>query len=316
MDPFFNRYYLAVKYSSSAWFDRLIIYDWGLGEFTQISNAVGILFPVASGMLGYTLEGLSAVSASLDALPFSLDSKVWQGGAPVMAAIDASNKLGFYSGDNAEATITTQEFGATDGSLTRITEAMPVIDTQSALLSLGTRMRRSPDDVVVWTAEGAQSANTGIVRKRSRARYHSFRLGVPENVAWTHAQGVTHNGVPAGVRYRRYLRRYRVALSPLISVGCGAAPPLLLVLVEAVAMVLKHDGPGVHDSASPVLNFGVELRAVHVGTATTRPLREVSPDRFGGIKIVFVVIASTGSGHRQRADQQRKQGNSHCQTLL
>jgi hypothetical protein len=108
--------------------------------------------------------------------------------------------LGFYSGDNAEATITTQEFGATDGSLTRISEAMPVIDTQSALLSLGARMRRSPDDVVVWTAEGAQSANTGIVRKRSRARYHSFRLRVPENVVWTHAQGVTHNGVPAGVR--------------------------------------------------------------------------------------------------------------------
>ena len=200
MDPFFNRYYLAVKYSSSASFDRLIIYDWGIGEFTQISNTVGILFPLASGTLGYTLEGLSAVSASLDALPFSLDSKVWQGGAPVMAAIDAGNKLGFYSGDNAEATITTQEFGATDGSLTRITEAMPVIDTQSALLSLGARMRRSPDDVVVWSAEGAQSANTGMVRRRSRARYHSFRLRVPEDVVWTHAQGVTHNGVPAGVR--------------------------------------------------------------------------------------------------------------------
>jgi hypothetical protein len=156
MDPFFNRYYLAVKYSSSASFDRLIIYDWGIGEFTQISNTVGILFPLASGTLGYTPEGLSAVSASLDALPFSLDSKVWHRGAPVMAAIDATNKLGFYSGDNAEATVTTQEFGATAGALTRITEAMPVIDTQST--------------------------NTGIVRKRSRARYHSFRLRVPEKL--------------------------------------------------------------------------------------------------------------------------------------
>jgi hypothetical protein len=200
MDPFFNRYYLAVKYSPSAAFDRLIIYDWGIQEFTQINNSVGILFPLASGTLGYTLEGLSAVSASLDALPFSLDSKVWQGGAPVMAAIDANNKLGFYSGENAEATITTQEFGATDGSLTRITEAMPLIDTQAALLSVGARMRRSPDDVVVWSADGAQSVNTGIVRKRSRARYHSFRLRVPENVAWTHAQGVTHDGAPAGER--------------------------------------------------------------------------------------------------------------------
>jgi hypothetical protein len=40
MDPFFNHYYLAVKYSSSASFDRLIIYDWGIGEFTRISNSV------------------------------------------------------------------------------------------------------------------------------------------------------------------------------------------------------------------------------------------------------------------------------------
>jgi hypothetical protein len=198
IDPFFNRYYLAVKYSSSTSFDRLIIYDWGIGEFTQIANTVGILFPLASGTLGYTLEGLSAISTSIDALPFSLDSKVWQGGAPVMAAIDANNKLGFFSGENAEATITTQEMGSVDGTMTRLNEIMPVIDTQSALISIGARNRRS--DSVVYSAERAQSSNTGIVHGRSRARYHTIKLRVPAETVWTHAQAINVNSEPAGIR--------------------------------------------------------------------------------------------------------------------
>jgi hypothetical protein len=57
IDPFFNRYYLAVKISSTTNYDRLVIYDWGIGEFTQQSDSVGILFPLGSGTLGYTLEG-------------------------------------------------------------------------------------------------------------------------------------------------------------------------------------------------------------------------------------------------------------------
>jgi hypothetical protein len=200
IDPFFNRYYLAVNISSSETFDRLIIYDWGVGEFTQISNEVGILFPLASGTLGYTLEGLSAISASLDALPFSLDSKVWQGGAPVMGAMDENYMLGFYSGANAEATITTQEAGALDGTVTRFNKIMPVVDTQSALVAVGARMRRSADDPVVWGPYKAQSTNTGLVHGRSRARYHTFRLNIPEDTVWTHAQAVDVPTSPAGAR--------------------------------------------------------------------------------------------------------------------
>lgn len=200
IDPFFNRYYMAVNYNSSDSFDRIIIYDWGIGEFTQIETDTGILFPLGSGTLGYTLEGLDAISASLDALGFSLDSKVWQGGAPVMAAIDTDFRLGFFSGQNAEATIATQEFGDTAGAVLRISEVMPIVDTQSALVSIGSRMRRSDTEAVVWSTEFAQSSNTGIARKRSRARYHTIKLRIPEGTVWTHAQGVSHNGVPAGMR--------------------------------------------------------------------------------------------------------------------
>lgn len=200
IDPFFNRYYLAIKVdSASNAFDRIIVYDWGIGEFVQIDGELDILFPLASGTLGYTLEGLDAISTNLDTgIPFSLDSAVWQGGAPRMGAIDANFKLGFFQGGAAEATITTQEVGSVDGTVTRLNEVMPVIDTQSALVSIGGRFRRA--DPVVWSAERAQSSNTGIVRGNSRARYHTFRVRVPADTVWTHAQAISTNATSAGSR--------------------------------------------------------------------------------------------------------------------
>lgn len=199
VDPFFNRVYFACRYTStSTAYDRLIVYDWAIEDFVQVTNSTNILFPLASGTVGYTLEGLDAVSSSLDALPFSLDSRVWQGGAPVMAAIDADFKLGFYSGTNAEATLTTQEMGDTAGMMSRITETMPIIDTNSVFVSFGTRNKRG--DTVNWSAEAAPSSNTGIIRKRSRARFHQFKQRVPADVVWTHAQGVDPNAAPAGKR--------------------------------------------------------------------------------------------------------------------
>lgn len=199
VDPFFNRVYFAVRYdATSDAFDRMIIYDFAIGEWTQISNTTNILFPLASGTIGYTLEGLDDVSASLEELPFSLDSRVWQGGAPVMAAIDADFKLGFYSGEHAEATLTTQEMGDTAGMVSRVSEIMPIVDTDACMVSIGARMRRGDD--FVWSMETAQSTNTGMVRKKSRARYHQFKLRIPEDTLWTHAQGLDVNSAPAGIR--------------------------------------------------------------------------------------------------------------------
>lgn len=199
IDPFYNRYYLAVKmFSGSASFDTLIIYDWGVGEFTKISGPLGILFPLASGTVGYTLEGLDAISASLDDLPFSLDSKVWQGGAPVMAAIDANKKLAFFSGANAEAMIATQEMGDTGGMMSRVSDPMPIVDTNAVLISIGSRNKRG--DAIAWGPEGQQSSNTGIVRMKSRARFHTFRTRIPEAALWTSAQGVDVKTAPAGQR--------------------------------------------------------------------------------------------------------------------
>lgn len=201
IDPFYPRVYFAIDTGTSNAFDRLLIYDWQIGEWTQIGMALDILFPLASGTIGYTLEGLDAISTSLEALPFSLDAKVWQGGAPVMAAFDGNFRLGFFQGRNAEAVVVTQEMGDTAGEVQRLSEVTPVIDASrfgDINISIGARFRRS--DAVAWSPEFQPSENTGVGRQRSRARFHRFRLRIAENAEWSHMQAVDVNASAAGQR--------------------------------------------------------------------------------------------------------------------
>lgn len=202
IDPFFDRVYFAVQIeSTSDAFDRLICYDWKIGEWTQIRMNLNILFPLASGTIGYTLAGLDAISATLSGLPYPLGSKVWQGGAPVMAAFDSNGALGFFQGNNAEATIVTQEVGDAAAGVVRFNEVTPVVDVtdfSQLRLLVGSRMRRT--DTVTWTPEFTPSTNTGIGRKNVRARFNRIKTVIAEGADWSHAQGISVNSTGAGLR--------------------------------------------------------------------------------------------------------------------
>jgi hypothetical protein len=194
IDPFYSRVYWTMALTGSG-YSHILIYDWLLQKWTLAEQTNRGIFPAATA--GYTLEGLD-VFGSLDDLPYSLDSKVWQGGAPVLGAFDADFRLGFFNGGAKEATLTTQEMGDSAGGVTRITEVLPAIDTNAALVSFGGRMRRGDD--FVWSAEAEQSSNTGIVRKNSRARFHKIKTRIPAGEEWTHAQGIDAKSAPAGMR--------------------------------------------------------------------------------------------------------------------
>lgn len=199
VDPFHTRVYWAARVNSTDdSFDRIYVYDWDIGEFARIDASMGILFPLGSGTVGYTLDGLDAISSSIDALEFSLDSNVWKGGSPVMAAFDSDFKLGFFAGPNAEATFTTQEMGGTTGQLTMVSSLYPVIDNDNTKVTIGTRMKRG--DSVVFTPELTPSSVTGRVDKISTSRFHRFKIRVPAAEVWTAAQGVDVESQPAGYR--------------------------------------------------------------------------------------------------------------------
>lgn len=196
VDPFFSRVYFAISKAGTGLYDTILTFDWNLQRWTQAQATISMIFPAAT--VGYTLEGLDSVSASLDALPFSLDSKVWQGGAPVMAGFNADNKLVFFSGQNLEATVTTQEMGDVAGSIVRTTSTYPVVDTDQVFVSIGLRFRRS--DSVTWLSEQIPSTNTGRVRKNGRGRFLRYRMRIPAGVTWHHLQALDVSTAPAGDR--------------------------------------------------------------------------------------------------------------------
>lgn len=198
VDPFFPRVYFAVQVASEDYYDLMLVYDWQKQEWSQVDINVGVFFPLASATIGYTLEQIGAIYGALENVPYSLDSNVWKGGAPVMGAMDQTGKFGFFSGPPAAAIVTTQELGTTTGQFTFLNSVFPVIDTVQITISVGTRDRRQ--DVIVWGNEIAPNTVTGSIDVISEARFHSFRMTIAAGADWTKAQGVDVPGRPGGWR--------------------------------------------------------------------------------------------------------------------
>ena len=205
VDPVRSRVYYAVKTNfESDSFDRLLVHDWQIGEWSKVETTLDILFPLAAGTIGQDLDTDvpdDADDVLLDSDAPSLDSSIYESGAPLMAAFDTNFKLGFFNGSNAEAMVETAEMGELTGQMRRVTELYPAVDTLNLShihMQIGARARRS--DNFVWTQEFGPSTNTGIARKRSRARFQKYRIRVEAGAEWTWAQAINDNAVPAGFR--------------------------------------------------------------------------------------------------------------------
>ncbi|MBI0162170.1 hypothetical protein H3V17_00690 [Bartonella sp. M0283] len=198
IDPFYNRVYWAMDYNGSGVMNELMVYDWGLQKWTVISIAASSIMPIYTS--GYTLDGLDNISTILENLPFSLDSKIWQGGAPILGAFSVDYRLGSFSGEAMEAIVSSQEIAAPNGDINRLENVIAQIDTNEALLAIGARMRRNPQEPVKWSGEKSPSYNTGRYHGRSRARFHKFRLRVPAGAKWSHISGFNVDFTRAGKR--------------------------------------------------------------------------------------------------------------------
>lgn len=135
---------------------------------------------------GYTLDSLDSVSASIDLLPLSLDSRAWMHNASLLAAFNTDHKLCFFSGSALDATMETGESEIIPGKRTRLSLVKPLIDGGSTVtMQVGARNKLT--ESVSWGTEAAPNS-TGYVEVRSNARYHRARVKV--SGGFTHAQGV------------------------------------------------------------------------------------------------------------------------------
>jgi len=179
-------------------FHQMLVYDWGLQRWSMIDVELVALLPIYNA--GRTLEGLDEISSSLDTLPFSFDSKVWQGGAPVLGAFSRDYRLGAFSGKAMEAVITTAEMGATNGDMRQLKSLGVVADSHQGLVSLSHRLRQDAAEPLIWGQERHPSYNSGRYHIRSRSRFHKIRLRIPAGEAWHHIKGFDVTWQHAGTR--------------------------------------------------------------------------------------------------------------------
>ena len=164
--------------------NNLLLWNWELNRWSHGEINLEMIFSARTE--GYALEGLDGVSASLDALPYSLDSRLWTGGRLALSAFSTSHKMGFFTGDTLAATITTGEFDG-DGRRVFVTGVRPLIDGGSPTVSIGGR--ESLAESVIYGAATAQGVD-GVCSQRVSARYARAQLQTQAGASWTHAQGV------------------------------------------------------------------------------------------------------------------------------
>ena len=175
---------------------EMLGFDWQLQRWCKLDENVNFLINVHSP--GYTLEGLSNISNSLDALPYSLDSRVWKGGRPAFGAFNSSHQFGYFEGPNLAATLDTAQVALSGNSrrstlreLRFITDA----DTHTAKIA---KYAKHGDATSFGNSISPQVS--GAVKCRSNGRLHKIRLEIPAGEVWTHAHAVAPDFRRAGRR--------------------------------------------------------------------------------------------------------------------
>lgn len=140
---------------------------------------------------------------SLDALPASLDSRLWTGGKVLMAGFDSDHKLAFFTGTNLAPTVETTEVelfpseSRGGAQLALVTNSRPAVDGGSPSVAIATRNRL--EDVPAYGTTVALNS-IGDCPQRICGRYVRASVTLPAASSFTHIQGVDLSAVPNGKR--------------------------------------------------------------------------------------------------------------------
>jgi hypothetical protein len=170
---------------------KLLIYNWSTDRWSHGDSGADYISSIATAST--TLEQLDNISASIDALPASLDSRLWTGGKLILGGVSGA-RIVTFAGTDLTGTINTGDI-TVEGQETLIRLARPQIDNGSATVSVASR-KRLDGAISYSTAVAADSENR--VSLRSRGNYH--RLSITPTGNYDTAVGVDVDIVPVGGR--------------------------------------------------------------------------------------------------------------------
>jgi len=124
--------------------DLVLCYNWADERYTLAEFNTEILFSYLSS--GITMDSMDSLYASLDTVPFSLDSDYWAGGKSIFGAFSENSKISSFTGDALTATIETSEARINKSGKSALHSIIPYIEggTKTCRLALRDKLTIDP----------------------------------------------------------------------------------------------------------------------------------------------------------------------------
>lgn len=170
--------------------DTMLCYDWLLNRWTPIR--VG----ARAWMRGLTLAtSIDQMTMSIDDLTTSLDSSIYSGGNPLLAAFSPDEKLAFLQGGAMPATLDTMDAMAARPNRAFVRGARLQSDAPAYTIAVGGRETLSGP--VAWKP-ATGPGRSQFCPTRCSARYHRARVVIPAGTVWSYVLGVEPDVVREG----------------------------------------------------------------------------------------------------------------------
>lgn len=181
--PRFNWLFPTVGNDSDV-LDHIIGFDKKLQRWFHGEVPASFLFRASTP--GVTLEGLDALGYTLESVPFSLDSPIWQGGAPQLGAFNAAGEMGFFSGLPMEALLRTGRMQLIPGKRGFVNGWRPLTEAVSVAgrILVTERPMTPPQPLPENTV-----SEDGHIHARASGRFHVFETRIPAGETWTNVMG-------------------------------------------------------------------------------------------------------------------------------
>lgn len=167
--------------ASTTIYEDSLCYDYEIGEWFLLSFPAALITRIASA--GYTVDGPYA-AVIVDDNDTPVDDRIYQGGQPVLAALDEDLKFATFSGTPMAAELETCEL--TKWGHERVTGVKAIIDTADATVKLAYKQRLQNSltygDAVAIDVDGFAPVDEA-------GEVYALRLNVPAGSTWNNAEG-------------------------------------------------------------------------------------------------------------------------------
>jgi hypothetical protein len=159
-----------------------------LKRFFHGPVACTTIFKAATSGTSLDALGTPGRGYTIDNVPYSLDSDVWQGGVPQIGGFDAAQKLGFFSGLPMEALLKTGRLELIPGLRCYVNGWRP--QTDAATVMGRTAMAETPQQPPTFSGSAATALNPwGVIEEQVTGRIMQFEATIPAGSAWTSILG-------------------------------------------------------------------------------------------------------------------------------